>query len=87
MARELNEELGITLPGLKRSDFFLHRNGKIVLAYTASVPSELVLTPSRPELEIGVWVAKDDFESIDIDPGYKRFVLKNWPVSGNKQGV
>lgn len=79
LARELVEELGITIGQMKRSDFFLHRNGKIVLAYVGVAPRDLVMTASRPEFEVGVWKTKAEFERVDIDPAYKKFVLENWP--------
>jgi hypothetical protein len=37
------------------------------------------MKPSRPEFEYGVWKTKEEFERIDIDAGYKKFVLEHWP--------
>jgi 8-oxo-dGTP diphosphatase len=79
LARELEEELAISLPEVKRCDFFSHKNGKIVLAYTGQAPLDLVMDPSRPEFEYGEWKTKEEFEQIDIEQGYKRFALANWP--------
>lgn len=83
LARELQEELAISVPDAKRRDFFLHQNGKIVLAYIGYAPLNLVMKPSRPEFEYGVWKTREEFEHIDIDPGYKKFVLKNWSATEN----
>jgi 8-oxo-dGTP diphosphatase len=83
LARELQEELAISVPDVKRCDFFSHKNGKIVLAYTGHAPSDFVMTPSRPEFEFGVWKTREEFEQIDIDPGYKKFALESWPAIKN----
>ena len=79
IVRELEEELAIMVPALTRSDFFLHRDGKIVLAYKGRVSKNVIMTPSRPEFEYGVWKSKSEFETLDINPSYKTFVLDNWP--------
>lgn len=79
IVRELEEELAISIPELKRSDFFLHRDGKIVLAYTGKASRDIAMTPSRPEFEYGTWKTKPEFEALDINPSYKTFVLANWP--------
>src|SRR6266568_4868692 len=51
--RELDEELGITVSGLTRADFFVHLNGKIVLAYVGTLPLATEMHPSDPAREIG----------------------------------
>lgn len=78
IARELHEELGISAPELKHVDFFMHENGKIVLAYEGNLPYDTEFHPSNPAKEVGVWLTKAEFETITIDPGYKRLVLRNW---------
>jgi len=76
--REINEELGIIVSNLERRDFFLHGNGKVVLAYIAKAPIEVSIAPLNTDEGIGVWKTKEQFEKIDIDEGYKKFVLDNW---------
>jgi 8-oxo-dGTP pyrophosphatase MutT (NUDIX family) len=76
--REVKEELGITVSGLKHADFFVHKNGKIVLAYTGTLPFDTEMSPSDPAREIGVWLTKEEYENISTDPSYKKFVLENW---------
>lgn len=80
IARELDEELGIIVTPLIRKDFFNHANSKIVLAYTGTLPLTTALHPSRPDKETGEWLTKDELTNARIDPGYKTFVLANWPV-------
>ncbi len=75
--RELMEELAISLDTIKRVDFFFDR--RIILAYTAIAPADVVITPSDPKFEYGEWVTKDQLKDMDISPEYKRFMLENWP--------
>lgn len=81
IARELHEELGITVFELHHADFFIHENGKIVLAYTAQLPYNAVLRPSDPAKEFGVWFTKIEFEHIKIESNYRNLVLNNWPTT------
>lgn len=85
MARELNEELGIVVDGITKQDFYTRTTGKVVLGYTAKIPRSMVLSPTRPEIESGKWVNKDEFIGLNIDESYKSFVLKHWtiPVSAS----
>lgn len=80
MVRELDEELGISIPHLKHADFFLHGKGKIILGFTGLAPLDLPMYPSRPEFEYGVWKTREEFEDIDIDPRSKKFIAENWPA-------
>ena len=82
IARELMEELGIEVGDLKPADFFLHdkRGSAVILAYSGATNDNLVLNPTRPNHEIGVWMTRSDLESINnIASEYKRFVFGNWP--------
>lgn len=78
--REIDEELGIAVDGLTHLDFFVHGNGKIVLAYKGVIPFDTEFHPSDPAKEIGVWMSKPEFDQIKIDRGYKNLVLHNWQM-------
>ena len=82
IARELMEELGIEVGDLKRTDFFLHdkRGSTVILAYSGVASGSVVLNPTYPNREIGVWMSKSEIEVIDnISSEYKRFIKANWP--------
>lgn len=80
LRRELLEECGIKEAELRRVDFFLHTNGKLILAFTGKLPSNEQLISRQDELEgIPKWLGKDEFSTIPIEPHYKSFVLDNWP--------
>lgn len=78
IVREIDEELGIVAPKLEHVDFFMHENGKVVLAYLGTLPYDIEFHPSNPRKEVGVWLTKADFKDIAIEPGYKKLVLDNW---------
>jgi 8-oxo-dGTP pyrophosphatase MutT (NUDIX family) len=77
LRRELKEELNIESIDLKREDFWMHENGKIVLLYSGVIPRDMIIAPSQPEGEIGQWVAIEDIAN-DIIPvrSYKEAVLR-----------
>ncbi|MDB5162687.1 MAG: hypothetical protein JWO54_267 [Candidatus Saccharibacteria bacterium] len=81
MKRELLEELTVSLDDIHRTDFFLSDgdHGRVILAYTAVAPIDVVVKPTRPHFEYGVWVAKDEVADIVMASEYTRFVLENWP--------
>lgn len=81
LQRELMEELGFTVDGVKRVDFFLHKGdtGRIILAYTAIAPADIVIAPTKPKFEYGEWVTKEEFKTIPMASEYTRFILENWP--------
>jgi len=81
IARELQEELGINVSGLRRNDFFSHENGKIVLAYTAVLPFDTVFTSPEPEKEVGLWMTRKEYEAVKTPLCYRELVLKNWPTT------
>ena len=81
MRRELMEELAITVDGLVHTDFFVHERGKIILGYVGRLSPDTPITPSRPEKEVGEWLDKTTFETIDIDAGYRTFALAYWPAA------
>lgn len=78
IVREIHEELGITAPTLEHVDFFMHENGKIVLAYKGVLPFDSEFQPSNPAKEVGEWLTKSEFKAIAIEPGYKKLVLEHW---------
>lgn len=79
MARELVEELGVTVPNAKRSDFF--STNRIILGYTAVVPADFQTYPSNPKKEHAVWCTKAELEAMDsLSEGYKSFILEQWPM-------
>lgn len=76
--RELMEECGITVPELKKTNFFAHSNGKIVLAYTGVAKTD-ELDSQQDNLEgFPEWLTRQEFERIEIEPGYRKLVLDNW---------
>lgn len=77
--RELFEECGIIPDTISRKDFFIHSNGKLILAYTGEV-SDTKLKSEQDNLEgKPVWMTKSEFMKISIEPNYREFVLNNWP--------
>jgi 8-oxo-dGTP pyrophosphatase MutT (NUDIX family) len=82
IARELMEELSIDVGPLKRVDFFLRSDpgSSVILAYAGTVSDDLVLAPTHPDHEFGVWMSSAELQQVpNIAPPYKKFVLENWP--------
>lgn len=80
LKRELLEECGIEEVELKKNDFFLHTNGKLILAFTGRLTDMEQPVSQQNELEgIPKWLTKEEFKTISIEPNYKSFVLSNWP--------
>ncbi len=78
IARELLEECGIKINTLKHADFFVHGEGKLILAYTGTIDDE-TLKSQQDELEgMPKWLTKQEFRSIPIEPGYRDLVLTQW---------
>ena len=78
MARELYEECGVSSDDLRHADFFMHSEGKLVLAYEGTTRDEIVKSPQKNREGIPKWLTKDEFVEIDIEPGYKKLVLEAW---------
>lgn len=79
ISRELTEECGINPNILQHKDFFLHSDGKLILAYIGEV-DDLNLKSQQNEFEgIPKWISLSEFQSIQIEPNYRDFVLENWP--------
>ena len=84
IARELMEELAITVEAPKRKDFFLRgdRGTSIILAYTAVAPKAIEVNPTDPDQEIGIWMTRDEVVALpNLSPAYKQFIIENWPQS------
>lgn len=80
MVRELWEECGLREVELHHKDFFMHADGKIVLAYTGRVVLP-ELDSQQNNLEgIPRWLPRHVFKTVAIDPAYREFVLANWPA-------
>lgn len=77
--RELLEECGVCPKNLQRKDFFMHSNGKVVLAYIGGI-DDTTLNSQQGEIEgVPKWLSLDEFKTIQIEPNYRKFVLENWP--------
>jgi len=80
MQRELSEELGLSRIEVQRKDFFFHRNGKLVLGFTATLEESTPLVIQLDELSAAVWVEVDEIASGAIEvPSYRDFILKHLP--------
>lgn len=77
IARELMEELSVTVENMKRVDFFY--SNRIILAYTAIAPRGIIITPTDPSYEFAEWVTRDELETTNMATEYIRFILQNWP--------
>ncbi len=84
MTRELQEELGVTIDGIEKTDFFIRGFGDdgsetVVLAYKAIAPEGFRTHPTDYQKEHDIWVTQDELPSLDMAESYKKFILKNWP--------
>lgn len=77
LKRELQEELSLSIDSMKRVDFFYAK--RIVLAYIAIAPADIVITPTNPKFEYSEWVTKDELKNTNMHLEYIRFTLENWP--------
>lgn len=55
----------------------MHRDGKVVLAFSGAALSEEVSVGQKDEGE-PKWLTKDEFVKISIEPNYKELVLRLW---------
>lgn len=79
ISRELLEETGVIPDVLQSKNFFMHSNGKLILAYTGEVKNTN-LKSQQNELEgISKWISLLEFQTIQIEPNYRKFVIENWP--------
>lgn len=75
--RELKEETGVEHGELARQDFFMHNDGKLILAYLGQAKDESIRSVQAEEGQ-PMWISKEEFEKITIEPKYRAFVLKHW---------
>jgi 8-oxo-dGTP pyrophosphatase MutT (NUDIX family) len=79
ISRELLEECGVVADDIQRKDFFMHSNGKLILAYTGTT-SNTILKSQQDNLEgMPKWLTRDEFEVVKIESGYRELVLNSWP--------
>lgn len=78
--RELHEELGVAGEMVERKDFWMHRNGKLILGYTGKLDDATNLTLQEEELSEVVWATVDDVASGKVPvPSYGEFICKFQP--------
>ncbi len=80
MRRELYEECGVTSGDLTRKDFFLHSNGKLVLAYVGIADDDTLSSPQNELEGIPKWVTRSEFEAIPIEQKYRELGLRSWGI-------
>ena len=78
MKRELYEECGVKSGMLRRVGFFTHSNGKIVLAYTGVATNDKIASQQDNLEGKPRWLSREEFESVTIEPNYRRLVLDHW---------
>lgn len=80
LARELMEELGVSIEGATRCDFF--RGNRLILAYTAIAPVGFETYPTHPKKEYGVWHTRAEVTHMaEFSDTYRQFVLAHWPAA------
>ena len=79
ITRELLEECGVKIDTIQRKDFFMHSNGKLVLAFTGTVTNTAIKSQQNDLEGVPKWLTHTEFETIRIEPNYRDFVLSNWP--------
>ena len=81
IVRELHEELGLTVDGIERRDFWMHHDNKIVLGYTGTLDEATKIVHQVEEMRGVLWVNVDDIASGNISiPSYGEFICKFRPV-------
>ncbi len=78
MQRELYEECGVQTELLQKDGFFFHSNGKVVLAYTGTLKDNDIVSKQDNLEGIPKWLTRGEFEKIEIEPNYRKFVVDNW---------
>jgi len=79
LKRELLEELGVDYQGqLKRKDFWIHNNGKVILGFVGELDSSTKFTIDTKEIRSAKWVAIEDIKNSKISAGtYDDFIINN----------
>ena len=80
MRRELQEEIGVAGDALERKDFWMHKNGKLILGYAGQLDESTHFTLQEEEVDAAVWVNVDDVISgVIAVPSYSKFICKFQP--------
>jgi 8-oxo-dGTP pyrophosphatase MutT (NUDIX family) len=78
MARELQEELGLTNIMLTHRDFWLHDNGKLILGFVGTLDETTPLVYQVEEMRGTKWQSVADIVSGKVVVNsYGEFILKN----------
>ncbi|NCU40801.1 NUDIX domain-containing protein [Candidatus Saccharibacteria bacterium] len=79
MVREIYEECGVTSTDLRHVDFFMHSEGKIILAYVGTVREGELKSPQNNLEGVPKWITKDEFDTLDdIEDVYRKVINENW---------
>lgn len=80
IARELQEELGLSGIVLRHGDFIRHFDGKVVLYFYGTIKEDTKLYVDLDEMSAVRWVPVKDIQTktVNIDM-YRDFVLSNVP--------
>lgn len=70
----------VTSGDLTRKDFFLHSNGKLVLAYVGIADDDTLSSPQNELEGIPKWVTRSEFEAIPIEQKYRELGLRSWGI-------
>ncbi len=78
IVREIYEECGVKSSDLQPAGFFMHSNGKLILAYTGTTQDDTLKSTQNNLEGIPKWLSRDEFLEITIEPNYQKLVLENW---------
>ncbi len=79
IVREIYEECGVEAPNLRHADFFMHSEGKLILAYVGTTTEDELKSPQNNLEGIPKWLTRDEFDSLsNIESVYKKVVRENW---------
>lgn len=77
--REVYEECGVTSDDLRHTDFFMHSEGKLILAYVGTLGVDELNSPQENLEGIPKWLTREEFDALsDIETGYRKVVTDNW---------
>lgn len=77
--REVYEECGVTSDDLRHTDFFMHSEGKLILAYVGTLGVDELNSPQKNLEGIPKWLTREEFDALsDIETGYRKVVTDNW---------
>lgn len=78
IVREVREECGVKSSDLQPVGFFMHSDGKLILAYSGTTQDGTLNSPQNNLEGIPKWLGRDEFLEITIEPNYRDLVLKSW---------